>query len=145
MHSVSGLDGISQRVHCPGGPGPPSNRPRPLVLQHREAVYFDHDLGRLRELADTAASIGVERFVLDDGWFGGRRDDRRGLGDWWVSPDVWPDGLGPLVEHVKGWAWSSACGSSRRWSTPTPTSCANTPTGCWVRVRDTRASGGTSR
>ena len=40
--------------------------------------------------------------MLDDGWFGGRRDDHRGLGDWQVSADVWPDGLGPLVDHVKG-------------------------------------------
>jgi alpha-galactosidase len=67
-----------------------------------EAVYFDHDLARLTQLADTAARIGVERFVLDDGWFGGRRDDLRGLGDWWVSPQVWPEGLAPLVEHVRG-------------------------------------------
>ena len=44
----------------------------------------------------------MERFVLDDGWFGGRRDDHRGLGDWVVSTDVWPQGLQPLVEHVKG-------------------------------------------
>ena len=103
VHSVSGLDGISRRVHrSQRARARHSNGPRPLVLNTWEAVYFDHDLGRLRELADTAASIGVERFVLDDGWFGGRRDDRRGLGDWWVSPDVWPDGLGPLVEHVKG-------------------------------------------
>ena len=43
-----------------------------------------------------------ELFVLDDGWFGSRRDDTRGLGDWQVSTEVWPDGLGPLVDHVKG-------------------------------------------
>jgi alpha-galactosidase len=39
--------------------------------------------------------------VLDDGWFGSRRDDTRGLGDWWVSPEVYPDGLGPLIAHVR--------------------------------------------
>ncbi|MGL5860817.1 MAG: alpha-galactosidase, partial [Phycicoccus sp.] len=76
--------------------------PRPLVLNTWEAVYFDHDLDRLRRLADVAASVGVERFVLDDGWFGARRDDSRGLGDWQVSPEAWPVGLGPLVEHVRG-------------------------------------------
>lgn len=75
--------------------------PRPVVLNTWEAVYFDHDIDRLRALADRAAAVGVERFVLDDGWFGGRRDDRRGLGDWWVSPDVYPDGLGPLIDHVR--------------------------------------------
>lgn len=103
VHSAEGLDGISSRLHrSQRSRALHTNTPRPLVLNTWEAVYFDHDLDRLRELADTAAAIGVERFVLDDGWFGGRRDDRRGLGDWWVSPDMWPGGLGPIVKHVKG-------------------------------------------
>ena len=103
VHSAEGLDGISTRLHrSQRSRAVHTNTPRPLVLNTWEAVYFDHDLDRLRELADTAAAIGVERFVLDDGWFGGRRDDRRGLGDWWVSPDMWPGGLGPIVKHVKG-------------------------------------------
>ena len=76
--------------------------PRPVLLNTWEAVYFDHDTDRLRELADVAAEIGVERFVLDDGWFGSRRSDRSGLGDWWVSPEVYPDGLTPLIDHVTG-------------------------------------------
>ncbi len=76
--------------------------PRPVVLNTWEAVYFDHDLPTLRELADVAAAVGVERFVLDDGWFGGRRDDTAGLGDWWVSESVWPSGLGPIIDHVTG-------------------------------------------
>ncbi|WP_347350649.1 alpha-galactosidase [Intrasporangium sp.] len=75
---------------------------RPVTLNVWEAVYFDHDLPRLLDLADRAAAVGVERFVLDDGWFGARRDDRRGLGDWVVSQQVWPDGLHPLVDHVRG-------------------------------------------
>ena len=66
-----------------------------------EAVYFDHDLERLQGIADRAARVGVERFVLDDGWFRSRRDDTSGLGDWWVDEDVWPDGLGPIVDHVR--------------------------------------------
>lgn len=78
-----------------------SSRPRPVTLNTWEAVYFNHDLDVLRELADHAASIGVERFVLDDGWFSSRRDDRAGLGDWTVSPDAWPSGLGPLINHVR--------------------------------------------
>ena len=77
------------------------SRPRPVTLNTWEAVYFDHDATVLRALADQAASVGVERFVLDDGWFGGRRDDTAGLGDWWVSPDAHPDGLGPLIDHVR--------------------------------------------
>jgi alpha-galactosidase len=72
-----------------------------VVLNTWEAVYFDHRLDRLAALADVAAEVGVERFVLDDGWFMHRRNDRAGLGDWTVDPEVWPDGLGPLVAHVR--------------------------------------------
>jgi alpha-galactosidase len=80
--------------------GHPST-PRPVLVNTWEAVYFDHDNDRLRELATTAAELGIERFVLDDGWFGSRRDDRSGLGDWEVSPEVYPNGLAPLIEHVR--------------------------------------------
>jgi alpha-galactosidase len=74
---------------------------RPVTLNVWEAVYFDHDAGRLIDLAERAAAAGVERYVLDDGWFGSRRDDTSGLGDWVVSPDVWPDGLHPLTDKVR--------------------------------------------
>ena len=74
--------------------------PRPVHLNTWEAVYFGHDGEKLKELASVAADVGIERFVLDDGWFGGRRNDRTGLGDWWVSPDVYPEGLGPLIDQV---------------------------------------------
>lgn len=76
--------------------------PRPVTLNTWEAVYFDHDADRLRSLAEAAAEVGVERFVLDDGWFGSRRDDTSGLGDWTVSSDVYPRGLEPLISHVVG-------------------------------------------
>ena len=99
--SDRGLDGISERFHGLVRSWR-NDGPRPVVLNTWEAVYFDHDLTRLQELADVAARVGVERFVLDDGWFGGRRDDHSSLGDWTVSADVWPDGLGPLVDHVRG-------------------------------------------
>ncbi|MER7072259.1 alpha-galactosidase [Terrabacter sp. NPDC000476] len=103
VHSTEGLDGLSRRLHrsLRARAGHPS-RPRPVVLNTWEAVYFDTDLDQLKALADQAARIGVERFVLDDGWFGGRRHDRAGLGDWVVSADVWPEGMHPLVDHVKG-------------------------------------------
>jgi alpha-galactosidase len=78
------------------------NKPRPVHYNTWEAVYFDHDLDKLMGIADRAAAIGVERFVLDDGWFGARRDDTAGLGDWIISNDVYPDGLKPLVDHVTG-------------------------------------------
>ena len=73
---------------------------RPVSLNVWEAVYFDHDPAQLVDLAERAAAVGVERFVLDDGWFGARRDDTAGLGDWVVAPEVWPDGLHPLVDRV---------------------------------------------
>jgi len=77
-------------------------RPRPVHYNTWEAVYFDHDVERLKSVADRAAALGVERFVLDDGWFGGRRHDRAGLGDWTTATDIYPQGLGPLVDHVTG-------------------------------------------
>jgi alpha-galactosidase len=101
--SDAGLDDASARLHrwLRARPRHP-RRARPVVLNTWEAVYFDHDLDRLRGLADVAAGVGVERFVLDDGWFHGRRDDTRGLGDWTVDETVWPNGLGPLIDHVRG-------------------------------------------
>ena len=102
VHSDRGLDGASARLHSMMRRRPTHpTKPRPIVLNTWEAVYFDHSFERLAALADVAAEIGVERFVVDDGWFGSRRDDTSGLGDWFVSPDVWPDGLKPLADHVR--------------------------------------------
>jgi alpha-galactosidase len=100
--SGEGLDGLTARVHrwLRARPHHPQ-RPRPLTLNSWEAVYFDHRLDRLTELAEQAARIGAERFVLDDGWFGSRRNDHSGLGDWSVSDAVWPDGLRPLADRVR--------------------------------------------
>lgn len=100
-YSDRGLDGISEafyawfraRAHHP-------STPRPVVLNTWEAVYFNHDLDILTELAASAADLGVERFVLDDGWFRHRRDDRAGLGDWYVDSGIWPQGLHPLIDAV---------------------------------------------
>ena len=78
---------------------------RPVILNTWEAVYFDHNFDTLKALADKAADSGVERFVVDDGWFGSRRDDTSGLGDWQISQDVWPDGdksLKALADYVHG-------------------------------------------
>lgn len=78
-----------------------SRRDRPVTLNVWEAVYFDHDRATLDELAVRAAELGVERYVLDDGWFRRRRDDRAGLGDWTPDPDSWPEGLRPLADRVR--------------------------------------------
>jgi alpha-galactosidase len=97
-----GLDDLSAQFHRYLRSLPQHPRsPRPVNLNVWEAVYFDHDLGKLTSLADLAASIGVERYVLDDGWFQGRRSDRAGLGDWWVDEAVWPGGLHRLVDYVR--------------------------------------------
>ncbi|GLZ36080.1 alpha-galactosidase [Lentzea sp. NBRC 105346] len=99
-YSGNGIDGLSAAFHRKLREGRPA-KPRPVVLNTWEAVYFDHDLERLASLADTAAAAGVERFVLDDGWFRHRRADTAGLGDWYVDETVWPDGLNPLIKHVR--------------------------------------------
>jgi alpha-galactosidase len=98
-----GLDAVAGRFHryLRARESHPSAT-RPVTLNVWEAVYFNHDLDHLAELAEAAAAIGVERYVLDDGWFGARRNDRAGLGDWTVSPEVWPHGLHPLVDKVTG-------------------------------------------
>jgi len=98
-----GLDELSARFHRHLRARPRHPRsPRPVIVNTWEAVYFDHDLARLTALADVAARVGAERFVLDDGWFRHRRDDHAGLGDWYVDETVWPKGLHPLVDHVRG-------------------------------------------
>lgn len=73
---------------------------RKVHLNSWEALGFNLSEPALMALADNAASLGIERFVLDDGWFAGRRDDTTSLGDWWPSPDVFPNGLAPLIARV---------------------------------------------
>ena len=98
----TGLDEVATRFHQFLRTRPEHPRsPRPVTLNVWEAVYFDHDLDKLVQLADRAAQVGVERYVLDDGWFRHRRDDTAGLGDWYVDEGVWPDRLGPLVAAVR--------------------------------------------
>jgi alpha-galactosidase len=98
-----GLDAVARRFHAHlRARDPHVGANRPVTLNVWEAVYFQHDVDRLTDLAERAAAAGVERYVLDDGWFGGRRDEHAGLGDWVVAPDVWPRGLHPLVDQVRG-------------------------------------------
>lgn len=102
--SEAGLSGLSRAYHDWMRARPQHARlrakPRPVHYNTWEAVYFDHDQDRLARLVDAAAAIGAERFVLDDGWFKGRRDDTAGLGDWTVDADVYPQGLKPLIDRV---------------------------------------------
>ena len=103
-HSDTGLNGIGRiwqqdvRDRLVAWPDPA--RPRPVHYNSWEGVYFNHDPAMLMDIADRAADLGVERFVLDDGWFGRRDDDTSSLGDWVMDRRKWPDGLHPLVAHV---------------------------------------------
>lgn len=103
--SDQGLNQLSQNFHthlleCVMD-GRIAKKPRPVHYNTWEAVYFDHSEEQLLALAEKAAWVGAERFVLDDGWFGARRNDRAGLGDWWVSKDIYPNGLAPLADRVR--------------------------------------------
>ena len=75
-------------------------KPRPVHLNTWEGFYFDVHPGPVQELATAAAAVGIERFVLDDGWFHGRHHDRAALGDWWPDETKFPNGLGELIAHV---------------------------------------------
>ena len=102
-YSDAGFDGLSDNYYrwLRSRPHHPTNiRPRPVTLNVWEAVYFDHDEAKIKAIVDKAAEVGVERIVLDDGWFNLRRNDTAGLGDWVVDPAVWPRGLTPIIEYI---------------------------------------------
>jgi alpha-galactosidase len=101
VFSADGLDGVSAAYHSHLRARPMHpKRPRPLTLNMWEALYFDHNEAKIKALIDVAAEIGIERVVLDDGWFHSRRDDRAGLGDWVIDPAVWPNGLSPIIKYI---------------------------------------------
>ena len=78
----------------------PDPKPRPVIYNSWEATEFNVDEAGQMALAEKAASIGVDRFVMDDGWFGQRKTDHAGLGDWYVNPEKFPHGLKPLIDKV---------------------------------------------
>jgi alpha-galactosidase len=81
-------------------PGKPHPRLRPVLYNSWEATEFNVDEAGQMALAEKAARLGVERFVVDDGWFGQRNNDHAGLGDWYVNPQKFPHGLKPLIDRV---------------------------------------------
>lgn len=83
-------------------PGGESARQRPVLYNSWEATEFHVNEEGQKQLAEKAAKIGVELFVMDDGWFGKRNNDRAGLGDWFVNPQKFPQGLDPLIRYVNG-------------------------------------------
>lgn len=82
-------------------PGAGRIKPRPVLYNSWEATQFDVTEAGQIALAEKAASIGCERFVMDDGWFGARNSDKAGLGDWTVNRQKFPNGLAPLIRRVK--------------------------------------------
>ncbi|MGI9493694.1 MAG: alpha-galactosidase, partial [Geminicoccaceae bacterium] len=102
--SENGLNALSQKFHAHVRRRilklPDPKMPRPVTVNTWEAIYFDHRHETLTALADAAAEIGAERFVLDDGWFRDRNDDTTSLGDWYPDETKYPDGLGPIADHV---------------------------------------------
>lgn len=100
-HSCSGLNLMSQAFHKEARQYLALTKPRPVHINTWEAFYFDHDVDRLKALADAASQVGVERYILDDGWFRNRNNDKAALGDWFVEPAKYPEGLLPLIHHVK--------------------------------------------
>ncbi len=105
IHSPCGLGQMSRQFHrairehliddpCAGDR-------RPVLINNWEATLFTFDSDKLLSIAQAAAPLGIELFVMDDGWFGARNDDNRGLGDWWVNTQKLPGGLESLVPRLK--------------------------------------------
>ncbi|WP_075181745.1 alpha-galactosidase [Pantoea sp. 1.19] len=102
-HSPRGLNGMSQQFHrflrdevirFPQGAR------RPVHLNTWEGIYFRHDPDYILQMAEAAAQLGVERFIIDDGWFKGRNNDLAALGDWYLDEQKYPQGLTPLIARV---------------------------------------------
>jgi alpha-galactosidase len=103
-YSDHGLGGASRLLHhfeiariLPHAPDP---RPRPVIYNSWEATEFNVNEAGQEAIAEKAASLGVDRFVMDDGWFGERKNDHAGLGDWYVNAEKFPHGLKPLIDKV---------------------------------------------
>lgn len=107
-YSATGLNGMSQQfhrfvrsqlLHFPVRRS--GDDVRPVHLNTWEGIYFDHDPDYIMQMATEAAQLGVERFIIDDGWFRGRNNDKAALGDWYLDETKYPNGLQPVIDHVK--------------------------------------------
>jgi alpha-galactosidase len=100
-YSSEGLNGISSKFqnHL-RSTKKKERKPRPVIYNSWESMYFDIQEVQLRKLALLAKEIGIERFVIDDGWFKGRRNAEIGLGDWYVDETVFRNGLDPFIEFL---------------------------------------------
>lgn len=103
-YSAEGLGGMSRTYHqlyrtrlCRGVY---RDQERPILINNWEATYFNFNTEKIQDIAKTAGQLGIELFVLDDGWFGKRNDDRSSLGDWFVNREKLPGGLADLIDRV---------------------------------------------
>jgi len=105
VYSDEGLGGMSRTFHRLYNNnlvrGEWRAKKRPLLINNWEGTYFDFDDDKLVEIAKWAKETGIEMFVMDDGWFGKRDDDRSGLGDWVVNEKKLKGGIGSLVKRIK--------------------------------------------
>lgn len=104
VYSDKGLNYMSQVYHSLYREclmrGKWKNSVRPILLNSWEALSFSIDEEKIKELATNASKLGVELFVLDDGWFGKRNNDNAGLGDWTVNKEKFPNGLNEIIEYI---------------------------------------------
>jgi alpha-galactosidase len=104
VYSEAGLSGMSQTFHALYrerlARGYWRDKTRPILINNWEATYFDFDEEKILTIAREAKDLGIELFVLDDGWFGKRNDDSTSLGDWFVDQAKLPDGIGALSKKV---------------------------------------------
>ncbi|GGF99939.1 alpha-galactosidase [Paenibacillus abyssi] len=105
VHSSDGLGGMSRSFHdlyrsrlCRGSF---RDRTRPILVNNWEATYFDFNADKIESIAKAGKELGIELFVLDDGWFGKRDNDTTSLGDWFVDRNKLPNGLEDLVSRVR--------------------------------------------
>ncbi len=104
VYSANGFGGMSRTFHslyrerlCRGEF---RDRERPILINNWEGTYFDFDAHIIERMAEAGSGLGMELFVLDDGWFGNRNDDKSSLGDWFVNVQKLPDGLKGLGERI---------------------------------------------
>jgi alpha-galactosidase len=104
VYSSSGIGGMSRTYHKLYGTrlcrGKFRDKTRPVLVNNWEATYFDFNADKIESIAKEAKELGIELFVLDDGWFGHRNDDTTSLGDWFVDRNKLPEGLGDLASRV---------------------------------------------
>ena len=105
VYSSEGLNGMSEIFHSFLREDKElikrKRESQPVHFNTWEAIYFDHKEEKLFELVDKAAEVGVERFIIDDGWFPGRNGEKAGLGDWFVDESKYPKGLNPIIKYVE--------------------------------------------